>query len=105
MIITRADAIEVVHKYFIEALDNEPHEIDEDGYDVFTDMKSVNALLHHNKMISKALKALPSADKPHGKWLDKPKGYYCSECGKWCDRGTYNYCPNCGKRMDTVERR
>lgn len=46
-----------------------------------------------------------STDKPHGKWLDKPKGYYCSECGKWCDRGTYNYCPNCGKRMNTVERR
>ena len=62
--ISRADAVDVVHKYFVEALDNEPHEIDEDGDDVFTDMKSVNALLHHNKYVSKALKALPSANRP-----------------------------------------
>ena len=61
-LISRADAIEAVHKYFVEAFNNEPHEIDEDGGDVFTDMKSVNALLHHNKYVSKALKALPSAD-------------------------------------------
>lgn len=61
-LINRADAIEAVHKYFVEALDNEPHETDEDGYDVFTDMKSVNALLHHNKYVSKLLGALPSAD-------------------------------------------
>lgn len=60
--IYRQDAIETVHKYFVEALNNEPHEIDEDGDDVFTDMKSVNALLRHNKMVSKALKALPSAE-------------------------------------------
>ena len=61
-LINRADAIKAVHKYFVEAFNNEPHEIDEDGDDVFTDMKSVNALLHHNKHVSKALKALPSAD-------------------------------------------
>lgn len=61
-LISRADAIKAVHKYFVEAFNNEPHEIDEDGDDVFTDMKSVNALLHHNKYVSKALKALPSAD-------------------------------------------
>lgn len=64
--ISRADAIDAVHKYFVNEFNNEPHEIDEDGDDVFTDMKSVNALLHHNKMVSKALKALPSAD---AKWI------------------------------------
>ena len=61
-LINRADAIDAVHEYFVDAFNNEPHEIDEDGDDVFTDMKSVNALLRHNKMVSKALKALPSAD-------------------------------------------
>ena len=61
-LISRADAINAVHKYFVDAFNNEPHEIDEDGDDVFTDMKSVNALLHHNKYVSKAIKALPSAD-------------------------------------------
>jgi hypothetical protein len=61
-LISRTDAVNAVHKYFVDAFNNEPHEIDEDGDDVFTDMKSVNALLHHNKMVSKALKALPSAD-------------------------------------------
>lgn len=61
-LISRADAVNAVHKYFVDKIDNEPHEIDEDGDDVFTDMKSVNALFHHNKMVSKAIKALPSAD-------------------------------------------
>lgn len=61
-LIKRADAINAVHKYFVDKINNEPHEIDEDGDDVFTDMKSVNALFHHNKMVSKAIKALPSAD-------------------------------------------
>lgn len=104
MIITRADAIEVVHKYFVEALDKEPHEIDEDGYDVFTDMKSVNALLHHNKMISKALKALPSADRPSGEWIYKTNDesvceeWECSNCGNWNFVKT-DFCPNCGARM------
>ena len=61
-LISRADAVNAVHKYFVAKINNEPHEIDEDGDDVFTDMKSVNALFHHNKMVSKAIKALPSAD-------------------------------------------
>ena len=67
-LISRADAVNAVHKYFVDAFNNEPHEIDEDGDDVFTDMKSVNALLRHNKMVSKALKALPSAEAVQG-WI------------------------------------
>ena len=68
--ISRADAIEAVHKYFVDKINNEPHEIDEDGDDVFTDMKSVNALFHHNKMVSKAIKALPSAE-PKGDLISR----------------------------------
>ena len=61
-LISRADAIEVVHRYFVEEFNNEPYETDEDGDEVFTDMKSVNKLLAHNKAVSKAIKALPSAE-------------------------------------------
>lgn len=60
--IYREDAIDAVHKYFNDAINNEPRGINKDGYDVFTDAKSVNALLYHNKMVSKALSALPSAE-------------------------------------------
>ena len=69
-LIKREDAIKVVHEYFIEALYKEPTKIDEDGDEVFTDMKSVNKLLTHNKTISKALKALPSAE-PQGELINK----------------------------------
>ena len=61
-LISRADAIEAVHKYFIKEIYKTPHEIDEDGDDVYTDMTTVNSLLVCNKELSKALKALPSAD-------------------------------------------
>ena len=125
-LISRADAIEAVHKYFVEAFNNEPHEIDEDGYDVLTDMKSVNALLHHNKYVSKALKALPSADAVHietyrelyekyvelkhasadavqGEWIDVKNEPYCecSVCGSYIDNldDDYAFCPRCGARM------
>lgn len=60
--IYRADAIEVVHKHFIDALDDFPTITDEDGYVIIKDTKSVNELLKHNKAISKALEALPSVE-------------------------------------------
>ena len=61
-LISRADAIGAVYRYFAEEFNNEPYETDEDGDEVFTDMKSVNKLLAHNKAVSKAIKALPSAE-------------------------------------------
>lgn len=61
-LISRQAAINAVHKYFVGLYNDEPYETDEDGDEVFTDMKSVNAILKHNKGVSKAIKALPSAD-------------------------------------------
>lgn len=88
MVITRADAIEAIE--FLPP------------YREY--WKGTRKILYAKEDIIKALNEVPSADRPHGKWFDRPKGYYCSVCGKWCDRGTHNFCPNCGKRMDTVER-
>lgn len=61
-LISREDAIEVVHKHFVDAFDDLPTATDEDGDVIYKDTKSVNELLKHNKAISKELKALPSAD-------------------------------------------
>ena len=108
-LISRADAVNAVHKYFVNLFNDEPYETDEDGDEVFTDMKSVNALLKHNKAVSKALKALPSADRPKGEWKDayrKTANFVefsvlaCSECN-YADpqMNYYNYCPNCGAEM------
>ena len=46
------------------------------------------------------ISALPSADRPQGKWIDDGFAHRCSICGK---QGVgieyYNYCPSCGARM------
>lgn len=55
--------------------------------------------------------ALPSADRPQGKWIGEADGYsdgelvydtwYCSNCDYVVDDDeppTWNYCPNCGCR-------
>ena len=60
----------------------------------------------------KAIRALPSADRPQGEWITEYNGngwndywnYTCSNCGKKYERADavlYNarYCPNCGARM------
>lgn len=73
-LISRADAIEAVHKYFVKEIDKTPHEIDEDGDDVYTDMPTVNSLLICNKELSKALKALPSAEAVQGEWIPCSEG-------------------------------
>lgn len=59
---------------------------------------------------ARRIKAIPSADRPSGEWIDdieaESNGDYwanCSRCGMQIDvhenRGYYNYCPNCGARM------
>ena len=48
----------------------------------------------------KAIRALPSADRPQGEWIDDDfvGQYRCSECDYYAI-DEYDYCPNCGARM------
>lgn len=107
-LISKQVAIEEIHKYFWEEIDKTPHELDEDGYDVYTDMGTVNSLLRHNKAISQRMKALQSAER-HGEW----KNDKCTQCGFEplmrpfslnLDTGertlVLKYCPNCGVKMN-----
>lgn len=46
--------------------------------------------------------ALPSADRPTGKWVFDDNGYFhCEFCGKKPNdqNETTDYCPNCGSEM------
>ena len=65
----------------------------------------------------KAINAIPSADRPQGKWIDADGNFvpldkdgcttasaWCSNCGEWltgsdeyCTSG--RFCPSCGARM------
>ena len=49
----------------------------------------------------KAIRALPPADRPQGKWKPKHNGYWtCSECGlSFLFYAKGNFCPNCGADM------
>lgn len=60
--ISREDAVNEIHKYFVEEIDKTPVAKDEDGDEVYTDMPTVNSLLACNKELSKRIKALPSTD-------------------------------------------
>ena len=87
-LIKRSDAVSEIHKYFVEEIDKTPTEIDDDGDEIYTDMPTVNSLLACNKELSKRIKAIPSADRPTGKWILDPNGmdwnipaWRCSECG------------------------
>ena len=112
--ISRQDAVNEIHKYFVEEIDKTPTEIDESGDELYADMPTVNSLLACNKELSKRIKSLPSAKPKRGKWVDKGDFYICSECG---ERMTYaalgskcsrayafmsDYCPHCGARMEEV---
>ena len=55
----------------------------------------------------KLIEALPSADRPQGKWIEQEDCWQCSECGdeyvlevgvKPID-ARMHYCPNCGADM------
>lgn len=59
---------------------------------------------------ARRIKAMPSADRPHGEWQYIAQGWHairrCSNC-KWTQTYSdpkylgyrYNYCPNCGAYM------
>lgn len=108
-LISRQDAVNEIHKYFVEEIDKTPVAKDEDGDEVYTDMPTVNSLLACNKELSKRIKALPSADavsrddlikayekglqaqvvdltenRPTGEWIKSnllPNGWNCDNCG------------------------
>ena len=60
-LISRQDAVNEIHKYFVAEIDKTPTEIDEDGDELYADMPTVNSLLACNKELSKRIKSLPSA--------------------------------------------
>lgn len=66
------------------------------------------------RQVNEILTALPSADRPTGKWINKDSSvlgitYECSNCGRDCvsavsydikgNEWRYNYCPNCGAKI------
>ena len=53
-----------------------------------------------NSAFADAVKALPSADRPQGEWIDDDfvGQYRCSECDYYAI-DEYDYCPHCGARM------
>ena len=70
--------------------------------------KGTRKVLYTKEDIIKELKALPSADRPHGEWQKVEEQPYfrkhydtvcCSVCRKKGNR-KWNYCPNCGAKMD-----
>lgn len=85
-IIYREDAIEAVKE--LNAISF--YELNEHSKEAFTEIR-------------KALKALPSADRPQGEWERIPYsfvgGYRCSICGQKSLENHWNFCPRCGARM------
>lgn len=53
------------------------------------------------------IKAIPPADRPHGKWIEKEyNGIRYYECEKCCGEvltNYYYYCPWCGVRLKGAE--
>lgn len=109
-LISRQAAVNTIHKYFCDEIEKTPHEIDEDGDDVYTDMPTVNSLLECNKQLSKQIKALPSAEPKYmteidmGSWergYEQGKLWAKAVHGEWIEDGYYDYpyyvCSNCGQ--------
>lgn len=61
-LIRRKDAIAAVRKYFMGEINSQPYRVGADGEDEYTDRQIVNGLLHHNKMVARAIRCIPSAE-------------------------------------------
>lgn len=70
-LISRQDAINGIHKYFVEEINKTPYTKDEDGDEVYTDMPTVNSLLGCNKELAKRIKSLPSAKTDMSEYCDR----------------------------------
>lgn len=62
-LIRRADVIDAIHNYWKMRLDTLPTRKTEYG-EVYADIKSMDMILEHNKILSNMVKALPSAENP-----------------------------------------
>ena len=94
--ISRQAAIKEVHKFWNERIREQPYHIDEDGYEVYSDMRTINTILECNKDISKRIESIPAADVVEVvrcrdcKHADK--FYHCSYMNKWNTADGYCYC-------------
>ena len=66
-LIKREDAIETIHNYWKKRLDTLPTKESEYG-EVYTDIQQMDKILEYNKVLCNFIKAIPSADRPHG-WI------------------------------------
>ena len=110
-LISRADAIEAVHR--AKNKDDTLHRIQSlPSADVVSREFYEDAVKANIKIVieNRELKEqIESADRPSGEWLPSNipnEKWVCSECGGACwyyehtmELGKSNYCPNCGARM------
>jgi hypothetical protein len=80
--------------------------------EVWTDSPEEFAALNQWKMDMAAIKAVPSTDRPQGKWIETDRTYFGAtvfKCSVCCDEidemptvmgvPKYKYCPYCGIKM------
>ena len=117
-VISRQAVINTIHNYWKKRLDTLPTRMTEDG-EVYADIKSMDMILEHNKILSNMIKQLPSAQPKTGRWINKDVVYgddieewqicQCSECGRWDTRpymyyfSEPNYCSYCGAKRQKGE--
>jgi len=102
-VISRQAVINTIHNYWKKRLDTLPTRMTEDG-EVYADIKSMDMILEHNKILSNMIKQLPSAqpERKKGNWILIADGYTdyvkCDQCGNisYVER---NFCPSCGADM------
>ena len=99
-LIRREDAIETIHNYWKKRLDTLPT----------TDIQQMDKIFEHNKTLCNFINAIPSADRPQGKWIIhyRDKLMVKAECPKchrrfqFSPRGIWKRCPMCETRMKGV---
>ena len=86
-----ADALlEDIKSYFGDCIDEHDSEII-DAY--------CNAILIHNKNISKIIKEAPTVERPKGEWINEGQLHGCSNCGKYSKEYDKPFCCHCGADM------
>jgi hypothetical protein len=75
--------------------------------DAIKALKGREGILHDAYTAVAIIRAVPSADRPQGEWIEQEDCWQCSECGdeyvldvdvKPID-ARMHYCPNCGAHM------